>query len=630
MSADDLNIGRLVAERYRLDELLGRGGFGSVYQGWDTQIGRDVAVKLLDVANRARSAQQTAELRERFRREAMAAGRINHRGVVTIYDFGIPEDGGEAYLVMELLEGHDLAAELASSGPLRPDRVQKLFIPMLEALGRGHELGIVHKDIKPQNIFFCHPGTHSESFCLVDFGVARVVHEDKLTMTGLIVGTPQYMAPEYITDTLVTPALDVYQMALILVELITGTPAVPLGESFVKSCNRHFTGDLAVPEQLYEGEFGRMLKMALRPNPSERLPDASRFAQMFGEIDPSSIVLDGQATMVFSRAPASVPTLDAPPLFPTMRPDQVSEELERLERDSDAFRTAPDTPIAMRQPAPSSEVSRDGGLQPIPDPALAATMPGRLLRSAPEPPVAPTPGAAAPVPPPTSAPNAPAPVPPPPETRPQPAPPTGGSAAVAFISVGAVLIVLGVGLFFALRKPTQPPPVRHDVAQVRTPPALPPIDVERPAMTTITSQPSGAKIIIDGVEVGQTPGEVEIGRASTAELHLDGYEVALVKIEEDLETIALTPLPPADSASEVRVAPAQRAQAAKKPKVGSDTFAGRVFDPEEPDSIAVAEEGGKTAEEEKAAADEASPQKFESKTKTKQVEKWGKKIKIAE
>ncbi len=357
MTAEDVNIGRMVASRYRLDGLLGRGGFGSVYRGWDTQIGRDVAVKLLDVANRARSAQQTAELRERFRREAMAAGRINHRGIVTIYDFGVPEDDGEAYLVMELLEGRDLAAELQQKGPLLPARAQQLFVPMLEGLGQGHALGIVHKDIKPQNVFLTHPGTPREAFCLVDFGVARVVHEDKLTMTGLIVGTPQYMVPEYITDTLVTPALDVYQMGLILVEAITGTPAVPSGESFVKSCNRHFTGQLAIPEELLEGEFGAMLKLALTPNPRDRLADATLFAEMFAQIDPSTIMMDSGSTMVFVRTPEPVAV---PTLYPPMNPAQASAELERLERESGELTAPPVTPTAMTQP------------QTVPPPGLVA------------------------------------------------------------------------------------------------------------------------------------------------------------------------------------------------------------------------------------------------------------------
>lgn len=582
MGKEDKNIGRLIQERYRLDALLGRGGFGSVYRGWDSQIGRDVAVKLLDVANGSRSAQQTAELRERFRREAMAAGRISHRGVVTIYDFGIPDDGGEAYLVMELLEGHDLSRQLRDNGPMAPDRIKRLFIPMLEALGKGHDLGIVHKDIKPQNIFFCHPDTNSESFCLVDFGVARVVHEDKLTMTGLIVGTPQYMAPEYITDTLVTPALDVYQMALILVELVTGAPAVPPGESFVKSCNRHFTGDLNIPDQLLEGDFGRMLQMALRPNATERLPHAARFAEMFADIDPSTIVIDSQATMVFMRNDAPADTLASePPMFRPMKPAQVSAELERLEQGSDAFAQTHNTPVAT--------------LQPVEAPVEVPVMAGSLAAEPAPPPVssepieAPVPAAVSETSHPVQFDTASADMPQPPSEFP----------TVAVIGVAIALLVGGTAAAIAFTSgPSETEAETHTAAQITAVPienAMDPPDEPAPAakMTMITSEPSGARIIVDGKVVGTTPGEVAMDSSDAAELHLEGYEIALVALEPNLETIQLTRSPSDRAAPSKATATAVKTQPSK--------VVPKPFVPEEPESGS----GSETVEK-------VEPAKFES------------------
>ena len=331
MSEPGTNIGRTIADRYRLEELLGRGGFGEVYRGRDMQLERDVAVKLVDVRDRRRSKQQTTDLRARFRREAQAAARIDHPCVVTIHDFGIPDDGHEAHLVMQYLVGQDLSHVLLGSGPMLPDRALSLFVPLLEGLGRGHEQGIVHKDIKPQNIFVVRPAQADESLCLVDFGVARILHEDKLTLTGLIVGTPQYMAPEYITEALVSPALDVYQMALMLVETIVGRPAAPAGESFVRTCNRHFTGQLHIPKPLLTGDIGDVLKAALAVDPNDRIPDAAEFARRLAAVDPATIVFEQLNTMRYERpAPRALPPQTEPPMFRTMTPQQVTDELQRM------------------------------------------------------------------------------------------------------------------------------------------------------------------------------------------------------------------------------------------------------------------------------------------------------------
>ena len=132
------------------------------------------------------------------------------------------------YMVMELLEGWDLEQHMRRHGPMDATRLLPLFIQALEGLGCAHEAGIVHKDLKPSNLFLKHPEKRHEQLSILDFGVARQVGTDtsRLTRTDSAFGTPHYMAPEYSTNQITTPALDVYQMGLILVECLTARPVI--------------------------------------------------------------------------------------------------------------------------------------------------------------------------------------------------------------------------------------------------------------------------------------------------------------------------------------------------------------------------------------------------------------------
>lgn len=278
----ELSPGTLFVSRYEVKELLGQGGYGSVYQAWDTNLSRDVALKVLHNLTSAESQGWAVELQERFKREARILGSINHPGLVTVHDFG--EHESVPYLVMELLSGRDLEEEIFRFGPIEPTRALKLFLPCLNALGEGHKRGIVHKDLKPSNLFLVHPNTKDELLKIVDFGVARTAHEDKLTKTGMIVGTPQYFSPEYIARTQVSPAMDVYQMGMILAEMLSGAPCVPNGLSFMQTCSRHFKGQLEIPAELLEGDFGEVLKRSIHPDPLVRYQDALGFAQALSNL----------------------------------------------------------------------------------------------------------------------------------------------------------------------------------------------------------------------------------------------------------------------------------------------------------------------------------------------------------
>ncbi|MBB5117838.1 protein kinase [Streptomyces eurocidicus] len=204
----------LVADRYRLGELLGRGGMGEVWQAQDEVLGRQVAVKLLLDGDGDESAAS------RFRLEAQTAARLNHPQVVAVYDFGAWD--GRFYLVMELVRGPSLAQELSARGPLDPARAATIAAQTASGLAVAHRQGVVHRDVKPGNLMLDADGTLK----IGDFGIARFVDETSaaLTRVGQIVGTSTYLAPERALGRPAGPASDVYALGCVLYQLLTGHP----------------------------------------------------------------------------------------------------------------------------------------------------------------------------------------------------------------------------------------------------------------------------------------------------------------------------------------------------------------------------------------------------------------------
>jgi eukaryotic-like serine/threonine-protein kinase len=203
--------------RYRLDELLSRGGMGEVWRAFDTTLGRPVAVKLL------RAGLTDAVDKKRFVREARAAAQLSHPNVVAIFDVG--EWLGSSYLVMELLEGNTLAEELADKGPLPIPDVRDIGAQAAAGLMAAHAAGVVHRDVKPSNLVRTREGTLK----VVDFGIARVLDEasTRLTRTGTIVGTAAYIAPEQARGTDADARTDLYALGCVLYQLLAGrTPFV--------------------------------------------------------------------------------------------------------------------------------------------------------------------------------------------------------------------------------------------------------------------------------------------------------------------------------------------------------------------------------------------------------------------
>ena len=286
-------------ERYEIRETLGSGGFGMVYRAFDTVIKRPVAIKVLDVRHtHSHDEEKSTRVLDRFLREAQVAARIRHQCIVEIHDFGVFEEEENPYIIMEFLEGADLGEELLENGPLDPSRLFPLFVDVLEGLGEAHAEGIVHKDLKPANLFLSQRATRRETLKIVDFGIAHVnaPTEERITTTGAVCGTPQYLAPEYIRDQQVSPALDIYQMGLILVEGLTAKPVVNSSNLF-QAALMHVDRKFCIPPSLLEGAFGEVIKRATAFEPDDRFESAESFADALASIDPETVQIPEVKTL---------------------------------------------------------------------------------------------------------------------------------------------------------------------------------------------------------------------------------------------------------------------------------------------------------------------------------------------
>src|SRR3954463_7930805 len=211
----------LVLGRYRLGERLGAGGFGTVYAAMDERLRREVAVKVIP------GGWDPAHPRARGQREALAAARLDHPGVVAVFDAG--EDGRARYLISELVHGRTLD-ELSAEGVLSDRDVLRIGLALCGALQHAHERGVVHRDVKPHNVIVPDaPRSAAGVAKLADFGVAHLAGDEPLTRTGDVVGTLAYMAPEQAAGKRVDERADLYSLALVLYEALAGAHPVRAG-----------------------------------------------------------------------------------------------------------------------------------------------------------------------------------------------------------------------------------------------------------------------------------------------------------------------------------------------------------------------------------------------------------------
>ncbi|MDQ6775429.1 MAG: serine/threonine protein kinase, partial [Actinomycetota bacterium] len=250
----------LVLDRYRLHRQLGAGAFGSVWMARDERLERDVAVKIVP---------RDRIVGGRFEREARAAARLAHPGIVTLYEAGADDDG--AYLVSELVRGSTLG-DLLDAGRLSDREIVGIGIALCDALAHAHAENIVHRDVKPSNVLVPERPSNPASVAkLTDFGVARIVGGDTLTRTGDVVGTAAYMAPEQAEGREVGAAADLYALALVLYEGLTGVNPIRTGTAAQRArrLGAHLP-PLRRQRRDLPRELGQAIDLALRPRPRER------------------------------------------------------------------------------------------------------------------------------------------------------------------------------------------------------------------------------------------------------------------------------------------------------------------------------------------------------------------------
>jgi len=302
-NGSDPLVGRLLDGRYRLDSPLARGGMATVYIATDTRLDRVVAVKVM----RSHLADDP-EFVARFAREARAAARLSTPEVVAVHDQGTDATTGTAYLVMEYVAGRTLRDLIRDGGPLPARRALELLEPVLKALAAAHAAGLVHRDVKPENVLLGDDGRIK----VADFGLARAVETSNLTATtGVLIGTVAYLAPEQVQHGTSDPRTDVYAAGILLWEMLTGTPPYG-GEMPLSVAYRHVNDDVPPPSTIVEGipaSVDELVVSATRRDPAARPVDGGAFLaavrSVRADLPPGAdlpvVVRDAHATQVIRR-----------------------------------------------------------------------------------------------------------------------------------------------------------------------------------------------------------------------------------------------------------------------------------------------------------------------------------------
>ncbi len=332
MRPKDPFIGReILGGQFRVIQKIGTGGMGSVYKAEQPAMNRMVAIKILHPKLTGRK-----DLVSRFRREARAMSQLTHPNTVRVFMYGELEDDGSLYIVMELLEGRNLNQTVRKEGPLPVQRAIPILVQVCGALQEAHEMGIVHRDLKPENIFLSNQGGLVDFAKVLDFGLAKVTERQMrpgsliLTQEGMVFGTPEFMSPEQAQGRTLDARSDIYSLAVILYEALTGKlpfdaktpmeyiqkhviePPIPLNER--------------VPELRFASELQAVLGKALAKHPDQRYQKALEFADALRPLvyppqQAPAMAMPGAAPMMVAPAPQYA----APPVDPPAPPMHASD-----------------------------------------------------------------------------------------------------------------------------------------------------------------------------------------------------------------------------------------------------------------------------------------------------------------
>jgi serine/threonine-protein kinase len=303
--------GHVIANKYRVERVLGRGGMGTVFEATDLSLERRVAIKVM-LPDKARDPEGAA----RFLHEGRAAVKLTSDHVARVFEVGVSDDA--PYLVMEYLDGEDLDAVLARAGRLPVHEATDYLVEACEAIAEAHAAGIVHRDLKPQNLFVARRPNGRVSVKVLDFGISKLARSEapKLTRSGAALGTPLYMAPEQMRSSrTVDPRTDIWALGVILYELVTGQ-APFLGESITEVAILVANEQPTAPHDLcpeIPPEFESVILRCLAKDPSERYPtvealvaDLEPFASRNSSSVPPGARLSNSGRPAAIEAPAAV------------------------------------------------------------------------------------------------------------------------------------------------------------------------------------------------------------------------------------------------------------------------------------------------------------------------------------
>lgn len=307
---EDPLLGLVVEGRYRIESVIGQGSAGTVYKAIQELIRREVAIKVLHdylVSDE--------EFIKRFRQEAKASSRLSHPNIITIYDFGVLPKTGRPYIAMDLLRGTPLSEFIADRGFIPMEEAVPLLVQVCSALGEAHRQGVVHRDVKPENMVLVERSGQKIFPIVVDFGIARLVQEEsevaKITRTGTVCGSPTYMSPEQCTSSKVDHRSDIYSLGIVVYETLTGT--VPfMSDELAKVMAMHLTDqptplNQVRPDLVFPDMLERVVAKALAKNPDDRFQDMDDFASALTEASkgekPSSSLAVSQPLPVLQPGP---------------------------------------------------------------------------------------------------------------------------------------------------------------------------------------------------------------------------------------------------------------------------------------------------------------------------------------
>ncbi|WP_432007213.1 protein kinase domain-containing protein [Streptomyces parvus] len=298
--------GAVAGGRYQLRDLLGEGGMASVYLAYDSALDRQVAIKTLHT-----ELGREQSFRERFRREAQAVAKLQHTNIVSVFDTGEDELGGALmpYIVMEYVEGQPLgsvlAADIRQHGAMPADKALKVTADVLAALETSHEMGLVHRDIKPGNVMMTKRGVVK----VMDFGIARAMQSGvtSMTQTGMVVGTPQYLSPEQALGRGVDARSDLYSVGIMLFQLLTGR--IPFdADSPLAIAYAHVQEEPVAPSSINRSvtpAMDALVARALKKNPNERFPSAAAMRDEIARVLNASGGQTGAPMIVSGGGPAN-------------------------------------------------------------------------------------------------------------------------------------------------------------------------------------------------------------------------------------------------------------------------------------------------------------------------------------